>query len=181
MRVAVGSRNRVKIEAVKRTFSRIYCQDRVDVLSVEVDSRISLQPVGDETIDGAVNRAKEAIVKGDADFGVGIEAGLFKFPQTMTGYVDIQWCAIVDREGRLTVGCNSAFEYPPKVVSKVLGENREVGEVMDELTGIKDLGESVGAIGVLSKGLLDRVSLSEQAVLMAMIPRLNLNLYFESE
>jgi len=181
VRVAVGSKNRVKIEAVRRIFSRIYGQDKVEVLGVEVDSRIPIQPLGDETIDGAVNRANEAIVKGDANLGVGIEAGLFKFPRTITGYVDIQWCAILDREGRLTVGCNSGFEYPPKVVSKVLGENREVGEVMDELTGIKDLGESVGAIGVLSKGLLDRVSLSEQAVLMAMIPRLNLDFYFESK
>lgn len=181
MQVAVGSKNPVKIEAVKRIFSQIYGQDKVEVLGIEVDSRIPIQPVGDETIDGAVNRAKEAIVKGDADLGVGIEAGLFKFPGTITGYVDIQWCAIVDREGRLTVGCNSGFEYPPKVVSRVLGENREVGEVMDELTGVKDLGESVGAIGVLSKGLLDRVSLSEQAVLMAMIARLNLDLYFGSK
>ena len=181
MRIAVGSTNPVKIEAVRRIFSRIYSRDKVEVFGVQVDSGISIQPFGEETIEGAVNRAKEAIVKADADLGVGIEAGLLKFPRTMTGYVDIQWCAVVDREGRLTVGCNSGFEYPPKVVSKVLDENREVGEVMDELTGIKDLGENVGAIGVLSKGLLDRVSLSEQAVLMAMIPRLNLDFYFESK
>ena len=180
MRIAVGSTNPVKIEAVRRTFSRIYSEDKVEVFGVEVDSRISIQPFGDETIEGAVNRAEEAILKGGADLGVGIEAGLFEFPRTTTGYVDIQWCTIIDREGRLTIGCNSGFEYPPKVVSKVLRENREVGEVMDELTGIKGLGESVGAIGVLSKGLLDRISLTEQAVLMAMIPRLNLDLYFES-
>jgi len=181
VRVAVGSKNPVKTEAVRRIFSRIYGQDKVEVLGIEVDSGISIQPMGDETIDGAVNRAKEAIVKGDADLGVGVEAGLFKFPRTITGYLDIQWCAIVDCEGKLTVGCNSGFEYPPKVVSKVLVENREVGEVMDELTGVKDLGESVGAIGILSKGLLDRVSLTEQAVLMAMIPRLNLDLYLKSK
>lgn len=48
---------------------------------------------------------------------------------------------------------------------------------MEALTGIDNIGERTGAIGYLSHGELDRCSLTEQAVLMAFIPRINEKLY----
>lgn len=180
LRVAVGSRNPAKIEAVQKIFSKLYEDMPLEVNGVETPSGVPAQPFGEETIEGAVNRAKSALEKTNADIGVGVEAGLFKFPYTLTGYLDIQWCAIIDREGRLTVGCNSGFEQPPEVIEHVLKEKREIGEVMEKLTGINRLGNGVGAVGVLSKGKLTRKELTEQAVLMAMIPRLNEKIYFEN-
>ena len=38
--------------------------------------------------------------------------------------------------------------------------------------GETNAGKTMGAIGILSKGLLDRRSLTEQSVLAAMIPRI---------
>ena len=43
---------------------------------------------------------------------------------------------------------------------------------MKKVYGENDIGKNQGAIGFLSKGILDRKSLTEQSVLAAMIPRI---------
>ena len=48
---------------------------------------------------------------------------------------------------------------------------------MEELSGIKRIGELQGAIGWLTRGIVDRHEISVQAVIMALIPRLNPSLY----
>ncbi len=48
---------------------------------------------------------------------------------------------------------------------------------MDELVNDPELKKKTGAIGVLSKGLLTRTELNEIVVLMAMILRLNPELW----
>jgi inosine/xanthosine triphosphatase len=91
--------------------------------------------------------------------------------------MDQQFAAILDREGVVTLGGGSSFEYPPAVLSRVLRDGVEVGRAMDELTGVSGLGRRQGAIGYLSRGALDRTRLTEQAVLMALVPRLSWGLY----
>jgi inosine/xanthosine triphosphatase len=107
---------------------------------------------------------------------VGIESGLLKTPQTITGYIDLQWCAVFDGE-KNSLGVSAGFEYPPLVMKEVL-KGREVGDIMDEFTGINNLGEKMGAVSYLSQGMLNRRVNTEQCVLMAMIPRMNNELYF---
>lgn len=176
--VAVGSRNPVKVKAVETVFSKFF--HRVSVISVDVRTSVFPQPIGlDETIRGALERAFHAIqlVK-DADYGVGIEAGLMDFKHAITGYLDLQVCAIVDRSERFTLGTSSAFEFPPEVVGKVIrGEARESEEVFEEITGIKDIGSKTGAIGFLTKGEVTRLDLTVQSVIAALVPRINLELY----
>ena len=175
MMVQVGSLNPVKIQATRNVLEKFYTN--ITVSSVSVQSGVPDQPIGmDQTIEGAVNRAKEAYVP-ESDLGVGIESGLIGAPHTITGYVDMQWCAIHDGE-KTTLGVSAGFEYPPSVVEEVLS-GKEVGDVMDQLTGVDDLGEKMGAVSYLSQGLLDRTGNTEQCVLMAMIPRLNEKIYFK--
>lgn len=178
MIVAVGSSNPVKVQAVKNVLSRFLPQ--VEVIMKEVSSIVPPQPLGiDETIRGAIGRAKRALeLEGRAEMGVGIEAGLLQVPHSISGWMDQQFAAIADRRGRVTIGGGPSFEYPAEVVRQVLSAKSEVGKVMDAITGIEGLGRRQGAIGYFSKGALDRVRLSEIAVLMAMIPRLNEEMYF---
>ncbi len=70
-------------------------------------------------------------------------------PNTITGYIDLQWCAIFDGK-RVTLGVSSGFEYPPEVVKEVLN-GVEVGDVMDRITGVRDLGTKKGAVSHLSQ------------------------------
>jgi len=175
MKIKVGTHNPLKVRATRNVMEKIYTN--VDVDGIEVDSGVGDQPIGlDETIQGAVNRARNAFL--DADLSVGIESGLLAAPHSITGYLDLQWCAIYDGE-RVTLGVSAGFEYPPVVVEEVL-KGQEVGEVMDEVTGVEKLGQKTGAVSILTKGLLDRTENTEQCVLMAMIPRMNKGVYFKS-
>lgn len=171
LRVNVGSNNLIKAQAVKSVFERAF--GPTEVRLVPVEPGVPVQPFDDETAKGARERARKALL--DADFGVGVEAGLI-WHQELQLYFDVQFCAIVGRDGKITIGHGSGFVYPPKVIERVLA-GRPVGDVMSELTGIERLGHKIGAIGYLSKGLLTREQLTEQAVLMALIPRLRPELY----
>ena len=177
MKVIVGSKNPVKLNATRNILKKIYGE--IEVSSIDVESCVPDQPFGlDETIKGAVNRAKEAY-SDKVDLSVGIESGLMETPKTITGYIDLQWCAIFDGD-RITLGVSSGFEYPPEVVKEVLN-GFEVGDVMDRITGITDLGTKKGAVSHLSKDMLDRTENTEQCVLTAMIPRMNEDIYFNNE
>jgi len=175
MKVIVGSKNPVKLQATRNVLKRIYPQ--MGVQAKNVDSGVPDQPIGLEvTIQGAINRAKNAFSK-EFDLAVGIESGLLEVPHSITGYLDLQWCAIYDGE-KTTLGVSAGFEYPPMVIEQVL-DGVEVGDVMDQVTGVDRLGQKTGAVSHLSRGLLDRTGNTEQCVLMAMIPRMNDDLYFK--
>lgn len=175
LRVAVGSKNPVKLRATRNVLRALV--GRVRVTGVRVEKPFA-QPLGQaQTIEGAASRAEQALKTGNYDFGVGIEAGLAPAPRTRSGFVDVQWCAILDREGNLTLGHGSGFEYPLKVTEEILVRRREVGKAMERLSGIERIGERMGAIGYLSRGRLTRTRLTEQAVFMAMLPRMRASLY----
>ena len=164
MDIAVGSLNPVKIEAIRAVMERIYGQVRI--FAYDVSSDVPEQPFGEQTPEGAKNRAKAAM--NGHTLSVGIEAGVFEMFGTL---YDFQYCAILDREGKYTIGTGSGFRYPDAVV-ELVRKGKTVGQAMKEVYGENNVGKTMGAIGILSKGLLDRKSLTEQSVLAAMLPRI---------
>lgn len=173
VRVVVGSMNKVKIDAVRNIFTQSF--GLVEVKGIEPNHSIGTQPMEERTIQGSIERARSAIAETGADFGVGIEAGLF-FNKILNKHLDIQYCAIVDSSGKMTVGHGPGFEYPPEVIQAVL-KGGTVGDTMSKITEIEKIGHKMGSIGYLSDGLIDRTSLTEVAVLMALIPRIRKELY----
>jgi len=163
VKIRVGTSNRIKIEAVRTVMERIY--GNVVVIPVEVKSGVPEQPMNLETRTGAINRAEAA--RGDCDLSVGIEAGVWP---TDDGLYDFQYCAVIDREGRMTIGIGSGFRYPDEVAALIM-EGMTVGEAMRKIYGETDIGKKQGAIGLLSNGLIDRKTLTEQSVTMAMLQR----------
>ena len=173
MIIVVGSTNEVKLKAVEKCFKAFFEEVIVKGVSVKVPP----QPVGfEETLRGALLRAKAALRGGD--YGVGLEAGLIKIPYSISGYVDQHICAIADHDERVTLGFSMAFEFPIRVVERIMsGEAEEAEEVMEEISGIDRIGDKYGAIGYLTRRRIDRVNLCEQAVISALIPRINPSLY----
>jgi len=172
VRVVVGSKNPTKIEGTRLAFRQYY--DDVEVVGVEVTTSIPPQPFNSSTIRGAIERAKKAYSP-EFDFSVGIEAGLFSFDCTISGYLDFQVAAVYD--GKIcSIGFGPGFEYPRSVIEEVL-KGREVGEVMEEVSGIRDLGKKWGAVHYLSKGAISRTELSRISVTMALIPLINREIY----
>lgn len=170
MRVVVGSKNPTKIEGTRLAFEQFF--GKVEVLGVEVKTKD--QPFDEETIEGAIKRALLSYSE-DFDFSVGIEAGLFRVPKTISGYMDFQVAAIYNGK-RFTLGFGPGFEYPLEVV-ELAKSGVEVGKTMEKISGIEGIGKKFGAIHFLSKGAISRVELSKLAVTMALIPWINEELY----
>jgi len=113
---------------------------------VKVETAVPPQPLSlRETLIGAIERGEETLkVVDEADYGVGLESGFIEADYTITGYLNTQICVIIDRDGKMTIGVSSAFEFPSEVVEKVV--KREVGEseeVMEKITGVERIGEKV--------------------------------------
>ncbi|MEA4977840.1 MAG: inosine/xanthosine triphosphatase [Methanomassiliicoccaceae archaeon] len=166
--IAVGSLNPVKIEAVRSVLEKIY--GSVRITAADVDSGVPEQPFESDVRKGAINRARNAL--GDHTMAFGIEAGVFEREE---GLFDIQYCAVLDRNGTLTVGMGPGFTYPDDIADLVRN-GFTVAEAIAELYGNKGVGKRQGAIGMLSNGLLDRKTLTEQSVIAAMVPRISSDL-----
>jgi inosine/xanthosine triphosphatase len=183
MQICVGSLNPVKYLAVKAAF-KIYFNN-FEIYQINADSKVSDQPIGNEMIlNGAFNRAKDALnflrvkknVKSNI-FGIGIEAGLVNIPLATSKYIDFQFCVIMDKMEKITIGSGVGFEYPKFIIEKVLSRNVEIGEIMGTLANNKDLKFEEGAIGYLSKNQIKREDILKQAVICALLPRINQKLY----
>jgi len=176
LKVVVGSTNPVKVSAVRMVLRRALPGRSIDVRGVAVSSAVPSEPYGRDVINGAIQRAQTAIEKREAHLSVGIEAGLF-WCEHLQDYMDVQYCAIIDRGERITLGHGPGFQYPPGIMSRVR-DGRTVGQAMAELSGIEQIGRQQGVVGYLSKGMMVRKRLTETAVIAAMLPRLNSELYF---
>ncbi|MDD5253687.1 MAG: inosine/xanthosine triphosphatase [Candidatus Nanoarchaeia archaeon] len=177
MKINVGSKNEVKILAVKESISNYKIFSNVQIEGINANSEISAQPVSmEETIKGAMNRAKNSFK--DCDYSFGIEDGLIEVPNTKSNYMNICVCAIYDGQN-YHLGLGSAFEHPKKVTNLVLQDNIEITEAFLR-TGLIDnpkIGSEEGTIGFLTKGRLPRKEYTKQAIQMALIHIENPNLF----
>ena len=167
--VAVGSMNPVKIGAVRAMIERVAPQATVQ--GIAVPSGVSDQPWGDdETIRGALARARAAREALDADWGVGIEGGVV---DAGSGIVrSCAWAAVIGRDGREGVGGSLSLELPTRVAALVRG-GMELGHAMDAVTGEQNVKQGVGAVGILTGGLVTRQGAYETLVAYALVPFLN--------
>src|SRR4051812_8937934 len=97
IKVAVGSKNRAKIEAVRLAFETLWPNQHWDIQGISVNSGVPSQPRSDsETIAGARNRSKDALVQLKAEYGVGLEGGL---QQVGDWWFESGWIVVVDSNG----------------------------------------------------------------------------------
>ena len=88
MKINVGSTNETKLRAVKEVVKLYDFLSGANIISVKVLSGVSDQPKSlDETVLGAMNRARRAFK--DCDYSVGLESGLMYVPYTKAGYMDV--------------------------------------------------------------------------------------------
>ena len=167
--VAVGSMNPVKIGAVRTMIERI--APHATVQGIAVPSGVSDQPWGDdETIRGAITRARAARESLDADWGVGIEGGVI---DAGNGVVrSCAWAAVVGRDGREGVGGSLSLELPAHV-GALVRNGMELGHAMDSVTGEQNVKQGAGAVGILTGGLVTRQGAYETLVAYALVPFLN--------
>lgn len=169
MKINVGSKNDVKIVAVKEAVRDYDFLSGAEISGVYACSDVSEQPKSiDETIRGAMIRAKNAFK--DCEYSFGIEDGLMQVSNTKTNYMNICACVIYDGQN-FHIGLSSAFEYPDNVTKLVFKEGLDINQAFYKigLTKNPKVGSAEGAIGILTHGRLLRKEYTKQAITMALI------------
>lgn len=177
MRVAVGSANRVKVKAVESALEQMGIQ--AEVVGFDVESGVSNQPFSDEeTIQGAVNRARAALKQeaghiSEFDFGIGLEGGVVDTPH---GMFVCNWGAVVDRDGTVGIGGGHRVLLPEPIAEQ-LRKGEELGKVIDPFVGKHDIRSKEGTIGILTANHITRQSMFRDVVICAYARFMNPQLY----
>jgi inosine/xanthosine triphosphatase len=172
---AIGSLNPQKVGAAEAIFKRLF-PDAV-LTAVDVPSTVSAQPNGrTETIRGAIERARCARLRADAHWGLGMESGIERYDD---GWYISDYCCVVGMDGFLSIGGGTNLLLPNPVVSLLL-QGRELGNIMDELTGKHNTKQMGGAASVLTQGLVNRQAVFELILICALAPLLTPEFYQNS-
>jgi inosine/xanthosine triphosphatase len=145
------------------------------VTGVSASSGVSDQPMSEEeTLLGATNRAENASKQmPDVDYWVGIEGGL---SETNNGMEAFAWVVIKSRNGIIGRGRTGSFFLPDKV-SDLIRKGKELGEADDIVFNRTNSKQANGSVGILTGDVLTRTTYYEPAIIFALIPFKNPELY----
>jgi len=176
LRIAVGSKNPVKVEATRRAFEAAF--GAVEISAHDVPSGVRDQPWGDdETRRGAATRAVGALAAAAADYGVGLEGGV---RDAASGGLDSVGCMAIVRasDRRQSVARTASFPLPPRVARLLRGDEpgypaMELGAADDLVFGEVGSKRRGGAVAKATNGLVERAGYYEHALLCALAPFLH--------
>lgn len=164
-KIAVGSKNPVKINSAKIGFELVWPKINFEVIGAEVESKVSDQPMTDkECIIGAKNRAKAALKASSADYGIGIEGGLQKIG---THWFTSGWVVVVDKDGNEGIGSSIGMELPEKIMKLIKG-GMELGHACDQVFNQTNSKHNQGYFGLMTNGLITRTHGYQDAVVTAL-------------
>jgi len=186
-RIALGSDRAAKIMAVRASIARVAEIDsswrNASVVARKVETDAPAMPLNDwELMSGARQRAlavREILVgqKLDADLYVGLEGGFHSISVDGEWHTFLRgWAFVTDGE-RGSFGMSPSISVPEAIVKSVIQGKRELGIVIDEVAGARDVRSRQGAWGVLSRDLLTRSMSFEAALIAAFAPFYNALLY----
>lgn len=172
--VVIGSKNPVKIRAVKIGFAKMFPNEQFEFTGISVSSNVADQPMNDkETLSGALNRVTNTAAKvKDADYVVGLEGGIEVVEGELMAYA---W--IVVQSGNKFGKSRTATFFLPKEVAKLIENGKELGEADDIVFRQKDSKRQNGAVGILTGNVVDRANLYAEAVALSLIPFRNESLF----
>ena len=186
-RIALGSDRAAKIMAVRASIARVaeidsaWCDASVVARSVKTDT--PAMPLTDwELMSGARQRAlavREMLFDQNlgADLYVGLEGGFHSISVDGEWHTFLRgWAFVTDGE-RNSFGMSPSIGVPDAIVKDVIGGKRELGIVIDEVAGMRDVRSRQGAWGVLSRDLLTRSMSFEAALIAAFAPFYNPEMY----
>ena len=141
-----------------------------EIIGLDVDVELFGHPKNiNETVEGAIERAKKAFI--DCDYSFGLEGGLLEVPYSQCGFMEINACAIYDG-ANIFLGLGPAFEWPIKVTKAIIDNKSDASKAFKELgyTKHEKLGALPGGIiGFLTDGRLTREDYMKYSIIMALI------------
>lgn len=186
-RVALGSDRAAKIMAVRAGIARIAQIDaswsEANVVARAVQTEAPAMPLNDwELMSGARLRAqavRDMLIRQNlaADLYVGLEGGFHSISIDGDWHTFLRgWAFVTDGE-RNSFGMSPSIEVPDAIVKDVVQGKRELGIVIDDFAGIRDVRSKQGAWGILSRDLLTRSMSFEAALIAAFAPFYNPEMY----
>ena len=172
IKIVVASKNPVKINAVRDGFLSFF--EDIETEGVDVGSGVSDQPMSDkETKKGAQNRAAKAKkIYADADFWIGIEGGIEVTENKLSAFA---WVVILSNK-KYGESRTASFLLPEKV-ARLIADGHELGIANDIVFNQKNSKQKHGAVGLLTNNKINRTGLYIQAIMLALIPFTNPDLF----
>jgi len=189
--IALGSDRAAKIMAVRACVARVAQIDsswaEANVVARAVSTNAPAMPLTDwELMQGARERALAVrdLLRSqrlDAEIYVGLEGGFHSIS------IEGEWHTFLRGWAYATDGKSGAFGASPSITvpealaKKVIEGRRELGLVIDEVSGKRDTRSREGAWGVLSRDLVTRSLSFELALIAAFAPFYNPELYQKTD
>lgn len=171
LKVIVGSKNPVKVNAAKEALSLTHNEASVDSIGVHAPSGVADQPMTEEqTKLGAINRVLYCREHHQADYYMAMEGGvhLFDFGPATFAYVVIA----NNTQQAPSIGRGALLPLPMAVYES-LQTGEELGHVMDRLFNTDNIKQKGGAISLLTNNVATRQSNYTHALVLAMAPFLH--------
>jgi len=186
--IALGSDRAAKIMAVRASVARIATIDpdwaNANVVARRVETNVPAMPLTDwQLMQGARERALAArdslrSRRLEADIYVGLEGGFHSVSIEGEWHTFLRgWAFAIDNGDRSAFGAAPSISVPPHIVKSVVEGRQELGIVIDEVAGGRDIRSKQGAWGVLSRDLVTRSMSFELALIAAFAPFYNPKLY----
>ena len=185
--IALGSDRAAKIMAVRASIVRVAAIDadwtNANVVARRVETSAPTMPLTDwQLMEGARERAlavRDSLHSRrlEADIYVGLEGGFHSISVGGEWHTFLRgWAYATDGE-KSAFGAAPSISVPPEIVKSVVQGRRELGIVIDEVAGGRDIRSKQGAWGVLSRDLVTRSLSFELALIAAFAPFYNPKFY----
>ena len=185
--IALGSDRAAKIMAVRASVARVAAIDPqwadVNVVARRVETSAPAMPLTDwQLMEGARERAlavRDSLRSRrlEADIYVGLEGGFHSISIGGEWHTFLRGWAYATNGERSAFGAAPSISVPQEIVKSVVQGRRELGVVIDEVTGARDVRSKQGAWGVLSRDLVTRSMSFELALIAAFAPFYNPKFY----
>lgn len=171
-KIAICSKNPVKIQAVKEAFESHFAEIEYKNLDLSQYEGISNQPMSsEETLKSALSRLRISRALEEADYYVSLEGGLDRddYGSFLTWYICI---SNAKGEESIAGGCRMAI---PSIIYDILINNpkRELGEIMDELIGEDNIKQKGGSTAIFTDNRIMRKDAFKRDIILALVPFVN--------
>ncbi|NOY77884.1 MAG: DUF84 family protein [Calditrichaeota bacterium] len=182
LRVAVGSTRPAKVRAAKEAFEQVspFLIGKEMALRLEthsVSSDVPDMPTSlEELMRGAKNRARNLQELGiEADFYVGLEGGFFRQAAGEGEPVQtfLQGWAFVTNGTIGSFGASYCAPVPEALARAVYVDHLELGQIIDEFSGARNVRDNQGAFGIFTLNFLSRADSFRTALIAALAPFYN--------
>jgi inosine/xanthosine triphosphatase len=187
MKIAIGSNRAAKVEAVRAAVNRIATINETwkdaEVVARSVETNAPAMPLSEsELMHGARERAlaiKDLLERENAKANVyvGMEGGFDTITIDGEEHTFICGWAYATDGAKGNFGAAPSMRVPDAIARRVIENNLELAQVIDEVSGEEDVRSRQGALGVFSKDLITRPMSFELALVAALAPFYNSRLY----